>query len=85
MGVSTGDAAGEGVEDGIVCATLRKNSSMYWREAGSYYKFVRQSKQIRSMEGTVHLQGTHLRGKNLYVHRVEGHWERAKGEQIRGV
>ena len=41
MGVSTGDAAGEGDEDGIVWATLRKNSSMYWREAGSYYDIVR--------------------------------------------
>lgn len=37
-GVLGGSDDGEGVLEGIVCATLRKNSSMYCREAGSYCK-----------------------------------------------
>lgn len=35
-GVLGGSDDGEGVLEGIVCATLRKNSSMYCRETGSY-------------------------------------------------
>ena len=35
-GVFGGSEEGDGVLDGIVWATLRKNSSMYCKEAGSY-------------------------------------------------
>ncbi len=34
--VSVGEGTGEGDEEGMVWATVRKKSSMYWREAGSY-------------------------------------------------
>ena len=30
-------ATGEEADEGIVWATVRKKSSMYWRDAGSYY------------------------------------------------
>lgn len=33
---SLGEATGDGEEDGMVWATLRKKSSMYCSEAGSY-------------------------------------------------
>ena len=36
MGSVSGDVVGEGEDDGIDCATPRKKSNMYWREAGSY-------------------------------------------------
>ncbi len=35
---SASDADGEFLPEGIVCATFRKNSRMYWREAGSYWE-----------------------------------------------
>lgn len=37
-GVLGGSDDGDGVLEGMVCATLRKNSSMYCREAGSYWR-----------------------------------------------
>lgn len=33
----SGEPEGEGDADGIDCATVRKKSSMYWSELGSYY------------------------------------------------
>ncbi len=36
-GFSVDDATREGDEEGMVWATLRKKSSIYWREPGSYY------------------------------------------------
>lgn len=38
--ISVGEATGDGEEDGMVWATLRKKSSMYWSEAGSYYELL---------------------------------------------
>ena len=31
---------GDGEPEGMVWATVRKNSSMYWRDWGSYWEFV---------------------------------------------
>ena len=36
MGSFSGDPVGDGDEEGMDCATPRKKSNIYWREAGSY-------------------------------------------------
>lgn len=43
----SGEVVGEGDDDGIDCATERKKSSMYCRDAGSYWHIY----EIGSVDG----------------------------------
>ena len=83
---SDGEPLGDGEPDGMVWATVRKNSSMYWSDCGSYYDIMLDSVYTTGLKhgfGNIRRQGRRLlRGRCSCVRLVGGHLGRGRGERI---
>lgn len=76
---------GEGEPEGMVWATVRKNSSMYWSDCGSYLKAISAWNGKRMVSGRDNKRplGRYLlHERNSCVHPAIGHWETAIEGQI---